>query len=201
MFILSATEDNSKKTTEENDVIDKDTLIYIGAGAGLLGLVGVLAMAGMGWMKEQDQEKKRIAMQKQQLDMAQRALQQRQRQRPPEAGWPNPIPNNTVSPIMELPSEEREEEDQFVGYRNPPPPTAYNTNEQKFLVSDDIPLNNYQNYPVINPNASPQQIGSKISRVMSMDGANVPVQPQQQPQQIRSTSSGDDAEDFSDLFN
>jgi hypothetical protein len=86
-----------------------------------------------------------------------------------------------------------------VGYRNPPHPTAYNTNEQKFLVSDDIPLNNYQNYPVINPNAPPQQIGSKISRVMSMDGANVPVQ-QQQPQQIRS-SSGDDAEDFSDLFN
>jgi hypothetical protein len=198
--LSAASEDNSKKTTEENDVIDKDTLIYIGAGAGLLGLVGVLAMAGMGWMKEQDQEKKRIAIQKQQLDMAQRALQQRQRQKPPEAGWPNPIPNNTVSPIMELPSEEREEEDQFVGYRNPPPPTAYNTNEQKFLVSDDIPLNNYQNYPVINPNASPQQIGSKISRVMSMDGANVPVQ-QSQPQQIRSSSSGDDAEDFSDLFN
>jgi hypothetical protein len=155
-------------------------------------------------MKDEDEKKRKLALQKQQLDMAQRALQQRQnRQRPPEAGWPNPIPNNTVSPIMELPSENnREEEEQFVGYRNPPP-TAYNTNEQKFLVSDDIQqttLNNYQNYPVINPNASPQQIGSKISRVMSMDGANVPVQSQQPPQQIRS-SSGDDAEDFSDLFN
>jgi hypothetical protein len=197
---LSAAEDNSKKT-EDNEFIDKDTLIYAGVGLGGLALASVLAMVGMNWMKDEDEKKRKLALQKQQLDMAQRALRDRQnRQRPPEAGWPNPIPNNTVSPIMELPSEEREEEDQFVGYRNPPPPTAYNTNEQKFLVSDDIPLNNYQNYPVINPNASPQQIGSKISRVMSMDGANVPVQ-QSQPQQIRSSSSGDDAEDFSDLFN
>jgi hypothetical protein len=196
---LSAAEDNSKK--EDNEFIDKDTLIYAGVGLGGLALASVLAMVGMNWMKDEDEKKRKLALQKQQLDMAQRALRDRQnRQRPPEAGWPNPIPNNTVSPIMELPSEEREEEDQFVGYRNPPPPTAYNTNEQKFLVSDDIPLNNYQNYPVINPNASPQQIGSKISRVMSMDGANVPVQPQQPPQQVRQ-SSGDDAEDFSDLFN
>jgi hypothetical protein len=197
---LSAAEDNSKKE-DTNEFIDKDTLIYAGVGLGGLALASVLAMVGMNWMKDEDEKKRKLALQKQQLDMAQRALRDRQnRQRPPEAGWPNPIPNNTVSPIMELPSEEeREEEEQFVGYRNPPHPTAYNTNEQKFLVSDDIPLNNYQNYPVINPNAPPQQIGSKISRVMSMDGANVPVQ-QQQPQQIRS-SSGDDAEDFSDLFN
>jgi hypothetical protein len=197
---LSAAEDSKKTSEDTNEFIDKDTLIYAGVGLGGLALASVLAMVGMNWMKDEDEKKRKLALQKQQLDMAQRALQQRQnRQRPPEAGWPNPIPNNTVSPIMELPSEEEREEEQFVGYRNPPPPTAYNTNEQKFLVSDDIPLNNYQNYPVINPNASPQQIGSKISRVMSMDGANVPVQ-QSQPQQIRS-SSGDDAEDFSDLFN
>jgi hypothetical protein len=195
--LSAASEDNSKK--EDNEFIDKDTLIYAGVGLGGLALASVLAMVGMNWMKDEDEKKRKLALQKQQLDMAQRALQNRQRQRPPEAGWPNPIPNNTVSPIMELPSEEREEEEQFVGYRNPPPPTAYNTNEQKFLVSDDIPLNNYQNYPVINPNASPQQIGSKISRVMSMDGVNVSVQ-QSQQQPVRS-SSGDDAEDFSDLFN
>lgn len=190
---MSATDDSKK--SEENEIIDKDTLTYIGAGAGILGLIGVIAMAGMGWMKEQDQEKKRIALQKQQLDMAQRALRDRQQQnrKQPEAGWPNPIPNNTVSPIMELPSEDRDEEDQFVGRR----PSSFNTNEQRFLVTDD-PVQQTMNYPVIDPNASPQQIGNKISRVMSMDGANVPVQSQQQPQQIRSSS---DDEDFSDLFN
>lgn len=188
---MSSTEDTKK----EDEFIDKDTLIYLGAGAGGLALIGVLAMVGMNWMKEQDQEKKKIALQKQQLDIAQRALQNRQRQRPPEAGWPNPIPNNTVSPIMELPSEEKEE-DQFVGYRQPPA-TAYAAgNEQKFLVSED-PIQQH-NYPVINPNASPQQIGSKISRVMNFDGSNVPPQIQQPVQQPRSSS---DDEDFSDLFN
>ena len=139
---MSATED-TKKDSEDKEIIDKDTLIYLGLGAGGLALAGVLAMAGMGWMKEQDQEKKRIALQKQQLAMAQRALQQRQpHQRPPtEAGWPNPIPNNTVSPIMELPSEGAREEEQFVGYRQP---TAYAVNDQqKFLVSDD-PLQHSQ---------------------------------------------------------
>ena len=192
---MSSSEDTNKKEAEDKDLIDKDTLIYLGAGAGVLGLVGVIAMVGMNWMKEQDQEKRRIAIQKQQLDMAQRALQNR-RQKPPEAGgWPNPIPNNTVSPIMELPSEDnREDGEQFVGQY--PSATSYNVNEQKFLVSDD-PLQQ-PNYPVINPNATPQQIGNKISRVMSLDGVNVPTQQQQQQPQPR--TQGDD-EDFSDLFN
>lgn len=199
---MSSTEDTSKKEQPE-EFIDKDTLIYLGLGAGGLALAGVLAMAGMGWMKEQDQEKKRQALQKQQLEVAQRALQQRRQPPQQQEGWPNPIPRNTIPQssggVMELPSEDEsreQQEDQFIGYRQPPPPTAYNTNEQKFLVSDD-PMAN-MNYPVINPNASPQQIGSKISRVMSMDGQYQPnSQQQQQPQQIR--QQGDD-EDFSDLF-
>ena len=196
---MSASEDTNKKEAEDKDLIDKDTLIYLGAGAGVLGLVGVIAMVGMNWMKEQDQEKRRIAIQKQQLDMAQRALQNRT-QKPPEAGgWPNPIPNNTVSPIMELPSEDnREDGEQFVG-QYPAATTSYNVNEQKFLVSDD-PLQQ-PNYPVINPNATPQQIGNKISRVMNFDGANVPTQVQQQPQPQQTVRSQGDDEDFSDLFN
>ena len=131
---MSSTED-TKKEAEDKELIDKDTLIWLGAVSGVVGaLIGGGSML-MNWMKEQDQEKKRIALQKQQLAMAQRALQQRQpHQRPPtEAGWPNPIPNNTVSPIMELPSEGAREEEQFVGYRQP---TAYAVNDQqKFLVS------------------------------------------------------------------
>ncbi len=201
---MSATEDTKKDSSEDKEIIDKDTLIYLGLGAGGLALAGVLAMAGMGWMKEQDQEKKRQALQKQQLEVAQRALQQR-RQPQQQEGWPNPIPRNTIPQssggVMELPSEDEsreQQEDQFVGYRQPPP-TAYNTNEQKFLVSDD-PMAN-MNYPVINPNASPQQIGSKISRVMSMDGQYQPnSQQQQQPPNMQQIRQQGDDEDFSDLF-
>ena len=221
---MSVAEDTNRKESEDNkDIIDKDTLIYLGVGAGGLALAGVLAMVGMNWMKEQDQQKKKMIMQQQMLDrhkqeiLMRQQMRQRQQQQDQEGGWPNTIPRNTVpqqSPVMELPSEgeegEEDREDQFVGYRHQqPPPTAYNTNEQKFLISDD-PMNNYgggSNYPVIDPSSSPQQIGNKISRVMSMDGNNVPQQPQQQqPYQIRTPSSGnssssnDDNEDFSDLF-
>ena len=149
-------------------------------------------------MKEQDQQKRKIAMQDQMLkqrDMMMRR-QRDQDQQQQQQSWPNPIPRNTVSPVMELPSEDTREqqEDQFIGYRQP---SSYNTNnEQKFLVSDD-PMANI-NYPVIDPNASPQQIGSKISRVMSLDGNNNYQQPMpQQQQHVR--QQGDD-EDFSDLF-
>lgn len=186
---MSATED---KKEEEKELIDKDTLIYLGAGAGVLGLVGVLAMAGMGWMKEQDQEKRKLALQKQQLEAAQRALQQRQR--PPESGWPNPIPRNTIPQnpaVMELPSENRDD-DEFIGQR----PSAYAGNEQKFLVTDDPVQQINPPYPTINPNASPQQIGNKISRVMSLDNNNNPAP----PPLIRNAPQNGDDEDFSDLF-
>lgn len=212
-----AGEDINRKEEDNNkDIIDKDTLIYLGVGAGGLALAGVLAMVGMNWMKEQDQQKKKMVMQQQMLDrhkqevLMRQQMRQRQQQQDQEGGWPNTIPRNTIpqqqSPIMELPSEgEEQQEDQFVGYRHQqPPPTAYNTNEQKFLISDD-PMDNYggrSNYPVIDPSSSPQQIGNKISRVMSLDGNNIPQQQQQPQYQIRTPSSGssDDNEDFSDLF-
>lgn len=191
---MSSTEDTKKEDT--NELIDKDTLIYVGAGAGLLGLAGVLAMVGMNWMKEQDMQKKKLAMQDQMLRQRQQQdMLRQQRQRDNGQGWPNPIQGNTVQPsppIMELPSEDREEE-QFVGRQ---PITAYAGDQQKFLVTDDVVQQH--RYPVIDPNATPQQIGNKISRVMSMDGNNVPQQHQQQmPPAIRSSS---DDEDFSDLF-
>lgn len=197
----AASEDTSKKEQPE-EFIDKDTLTYLALASGIGGLLIGGGLFVSNWMKEQDQQKRKIAMQDQMLKRQQQHQDMmRQRQQQDQQGWPNPIPRNTVpqsAGVMELPSEEEREqqEDQFVGYRQPPP-SSYNTNnEQKFLVSDD-PMAN-MNYPVINPNASPQQIGSKISRVMSMDGQYQPnSQQQQQPQQIR--QQGDD-EDFSDLF-
>jgi type II secretory pathway pseudopilin PulG len=215
---LSATEDTKKEdTTNNNEIIDKDTLIYVGAGAGLLGLVGVIAMAGMGWMKEQDQEKKRAELLKQQqmrqqvaLEMRQRQMQQQQQQQ--DQGWPSTIPRNTIqqrppSPVMELPSDVPEDTDgYFVGSSSPT--TAYNTNEQqRFVVSDDIV--NTHRYPVIDPHAPTQQIGNKISRVMSLDDyPNQRQQSQYQQQQqnssppppIRTNNSVGDDEDISDIF-
>lgn len=216
----ASTEDTNKEEGENKDFIDKDTLLYIAVGAGVLGLLGVGGIVATGWLKEQDQQKKKLAAQQQMLERQklreQEMMRMRQLQQERDEGWPDTIPRNTVPqssapPIMTLPSErdyQQEEEDQFIGggYRIPSP-VAYNTDQQqqKFVVSDD-PMRN-GNYPVINPNAQPQQIGQKISRVMNLDGAGNPSPQYQQqgqlqqsyPQQIKSSSSSDD-EDFSDLF-
>jgi len=190
---LSAAEDKKEDT---NEFIDKDTLLWgtaVTAGAAFLLGVGSIFM---GWMKDQDQEKKRIELQKQQQIRQQVALELQQRNRQQQdQGWPNPIPRNTIpqkTPVMELPSDTIEDDTgHFIS------PTAYNTNEQKFVVSDDIV--NTHRYPTIDPNAPTQQIGNKISRVMSLDDTN-PPQRSPPPPPIRTNMVGDD-EDISDLFN
>lgn len=202
---MSATEDTKKE--DVNELLSDDNIKWGGLIAGGLALVGVVAMAGMGWMKEQDQEKKRADLLKQQQMRQQVAMEMRQRQlqeQQQEQGWPNTIPRNTIqqrppSPVMELPSDVPEDtDDHFIGNG----PTAYNTNDQqRFVVSDDIV--NTHRYPVIDPHAPTQQIGNKISRVMSID--DYPNQRQQQqnsppPQPIRTNNNVGDDEDISDIF-
>lgn len=216
MTLLSATEDSKKEDTT-NELINEDVLKWGGFITGGLALAGILAMAGMGWMKEQDQEKKRAELLKQQQMRQQLALEMQQRQRQQEQqdqqSWPNTIPRNTIqqrppSPVMELPSDIPDDtDDHFVGNSNSPT-TAYNTNEQqRFVVSDDIV--NTHRYPVIDPHAPTQQIGNKISRVMNLD--DYPNQRQQSqyqqqnsspppPIRTNNNSVGDD-EDISDIFN